>query len=111
MRIYTHDPNPKDNSSIRKDTSTLKGFHSRFAALLSDQGTCVRVRATFCMEMYVYFHQLHWQTQHIDIFTLYSTTLYQTKTRLWPEGCSPGYYSYTIMFKVADSDLLCQSSW
>ena len=34
LRSNQRDPNPKDNSLIRKQTST-KGFHSTFAALLS----------------------------------------------------------------------------
>ena len=38
------DPNPKDNSLIRKDTSKYKGFHSTFAALFSYSGVSVRVR-------------------------------------------------------------------
>ena len=29
------DPNPRETSLIRKDTSTYKGFHSTFAALFS----------------------------------------------------------------------------
>ena len=37
-------PNPEDNSSMRKQTSTRKGFHSMFAALLSYEGVFVRVR-------------------------------------------------------------------
>ena len=35
FRSKQRDPNPKDNSLIRKVTSTYKGFHSTFAALLS----------------------------------------------------------------------------
>ena len=38
------DPNPEDNSLIRKDTSTYEGSHSTFAAVLSYYGASVRVR-------------------------------------------------------------------
>ena len=36
--------NPKDDSLIRMETSTYKGFHSTFAALVSYEGVFVRVR-------------------------------------------------------------------
>ena len=35
IRSKQRDPNPKDNSFVRKDTSTCKGFHSTFAAFFS----------------------------------------------------------------------------
>ena len=35
FRSKQRDPNPKDNSLIRKETSTYKGSHDTFAALLS----------------------------------------------------------------------------
>ena len=38
------DPDPKDNSLVGKETSTCKGFHSAFAALLSYSGVFLRVR-------------------------------------------------------------------
>ena len=38
------DPNPNDNCLIRNETSTYRGFHSAFAALLSYSGVVVRVR-------------------------------------------------------------------
>ena len=39
------DPNPKDNSLVRKDTSAYNnGCYSTFAALFSYQGAFVRVR-------------------------------------------------------------------
>ena len=34
IRSKHRDPNPNDNSLIRKETSTYKGFHSTFVALL-----------------------------------------------------------------------------
>ena len=34
FRSKQRDPSPKDNSLTRKETSTCKGFHSTFAALL-----------------------------------------------------------------------------
>ena len=33
IRSKQRDPNPKDDSSVRKEPSTHKGFHSAFAAL------------------------------------------------------------------------------
>ena len=44
LRSKQRDPNPKDDSLIRKETSTYKGPHAMFAALLSYQGVVVRVR-------------------------------------------------------------------
>ena len=44
VRSKQRDPNPKDNSLIRKETSTYKGFHSTFAAWSSYQGVVVRLR-------------------------------------------------------------------
>ena len=44
VRSKRRDPNPKDNSSIRKEASTYKGFHSTFAASFSYEGVFVRVR-------------------------------------------------------------------
>ena len=38
-RSKQRDPNPKDNSLIRKDTSTCKGFHFTFVALFTTQKT------------------------------------------------------------------------
>ena len=35
LRSKQRHPNPKDDSLIRKQTSTYKGFHSTFAALFS----------------------------------------------------------------------------
>ena len=35
LRSKQRDPNPKDNSLIRKETSTYKGFHHTSAALFS----------------------------------------------------------------------------
>ena len=44
IRSKQRDPKPKDNSLIRKEASTHKGFHSTFAALFSYSGVFVRVR-------------------------------------------------------------------
>ena len=40
------DPNPKDNSLLRKDTSACEGFRSTCAASFSYRGVVARVRAT-----------------------------------------------------------------
>ena len=42
--INSRDPNPKDNSLMREQLSTYKGFHSTLAALFSHEGVVVRVR-------------------------------------------------------------------
>ena len=44
IRSKERDPNSKDNSLIRKETSTHKGFRSTFVALFSYSGAFVRVR-------------------------------------------------------------------
>ena len=44
IRSKHRDPSTKDNSLIRKETSTHKGFHHTFAAMLSYQGILVKVR-------------------------------------------------------------------
>ena len=44
LRSKQRDPNPKDNSLLRKETSTYKGFHSTSAALFSYCRVVARVR-------------------------------------------------------------------
>ena len=46
IRSKQRDPNPKDNSFTRKETSTRKGFLSTVAAWLSYEGVFVRVRVS-----------------------------------------------------------------
>ena len=48
VRSKQRDPNPQDNSLIRKETSTNKGFRSTFAALFSYYGVFVGVRVPLC---------------------------------------------------------------
>ena len=40
IRSKQRDPNPKEYSLLRKDTSTCKGFHSTFAAWFSELRSC-----------------------------------------------------------------------
>ena len=44
IRSKQRDPKPEDNSLIRKEASTYRGFYSTFAALFSYDGVFVRVR-------------------------------------------------------------------
>ena len=44
FRGKQRDPNPKDNSLVRKETPTYKGFHSTLAALFSYEWAVARVR-------------------------------------------------------------------